>query len=150
MELNYPEVIPIIHDEYHTQHIGKTADGKQFILATPFVPAMGNELGCEFIVLYLFDANGKLVGEQIENLGPRSELNQEEAQKKYDSMLHSLGEVNFCDIQISPFRIEKYGVVFGLLPTDPEFAEDEDDLSLEFHPGNYMAFYPPWDGEYDT
>jgi len=32
-----------------------------------------------------------------------------------------------------------YGVEFGLLPTDPEFVEDEEDISLEFHPGNYMA-----------
>ena len=150
MEFKYPEVIPIMHDEYHAQHIGKTPEGKQFILAAPFVPATDNEVGCEFIALYLFDANGKLIEDKIENLGPRSNLDQDEAQKTYDSMLHSLGEVNFCDINISPFSIERYGVEFGLLQTDPEFVEDEDDLSLEFHPGNYMAFYPPWEGDYDT
>jgi hypothetical protein len=30
------------------------------------------------------------------------------------------------------------------------FEEDGDEWCVEFHPGNFMAFYPPWDGDYDT
>ena len=150
MEFEYPDVIPIVHDEYHTQHIGKTSDGKQFILAAPFVPKTDDKPGCEFIALYLFDSKGNLIKSKIENLGPRSDLDETDAKEKYDRLLNSLGQISFCDIEISPFSIEKYGVKFGLLPTDPEFVEDDEDISIEFHPGNYMAFYPPWDGEYDT
>ena len=150
MEFEYPEVIPIVHDEYHTQHIGKTADGIQFIMAAPFVPATDTTKGCEFLALYLFNRQGKLIEAQIENLGPRSELDETDAKEKYESMLKALGEVEFCDVNISPFSVNKYDVEFGLLKTDSEFVEDEEDISLEFHPGNYMSFYPPWDGDYDT
>jgi hypothetical protein len=150
MEFEYPDVIPIVHDDYHTQYIGRMSDGRQFILAAPFVPASDSGKGCEYIALYVFDESGKLAENEIINLGSRSDLDESEAKEKYDSLLTSLGNVKFCDIQISPFSIEKYGVEFGLIPTDPELVEDEEDMSLEFQPGNYMAFYPPWDGDYDT
>jgi len=81
MEFEYPEVIPISHDEYHTQHIGHTYDGRQFIMAAPFVPATDKEEGCEFIALYIFDNVGKLIENNILNLGPRSVLNENDAKK---------------------------------------------------------------------
>ena len=34
-----PKLFPINHDDYHAKHIGTTADGRQFFLTTPFVPA---------------------------------------------------------------------------------------------------------------
>ena len=36
-----PDTFPIIHDDYHARHIGTLADGRQFFLTTPFVPAIG-------------------------------------------------------------------------------------------------------------
>ncbi len=146
----YPDVISIIHDDYHTEHIGRTGNGRQFILTEPFVPETNNDKGSDFIALYIFDEKGKLIEYTIEKLGPRNEVDEGKANDIYNALLDSLDEVSFCDVEISPFRIEKYGVEFGLLPTDPIFVDDEQYISLEFHPGNYMAFYPPWDGEYDT
>jgi hypothetical protein len=40
------------------------------------------------------------------------------------------------------------GVNFGLVTQAPEDEDEEWNVIAE--PGNYMAFYPPWDGDYDT
>jgi hypothetical protein len=60
-----------------------------------------------------------------------------------------LGDVSYQRIAIVPFVIERFGTTFGLVLREPE---DEDEvLSVELQPGNYMAFLEPWEsGEYDT
>jgi len=41
------------------------------------------------------------------------------------------------------------GTKFGLVLREPE--EEADPWAVEMQPGNYMAFFEPWDsGEYDT
>ena len=149
MDFQYPVSIPICHDDYNAKHIGRTGDGKQFFLTTPFIPALGSE-GCEFISLYLFDTEGTLLSYQIQNLGPRETLDETAAKDQYNALLNSLGDVEFGDIRIKPFQVENDGVTFGLIPIDPEFIEEDENGALEIQPGNYMAFYPPWDGDYDT
>ena len=143
-----PETFPINHDDYHAKHIGRTSDGRQFFLTTPFVPAIGGEAGGEFIALFTFDAHGALLDAQIDSLGPRSSIDEEEASRLYEERLASLGDVSFEDIRVAPFKIEKYGVEFGLIPREPE--DEDDEPAIEMQPGNYMAFFDPWDGDYDT
>lgn len=143
-----PETFPINHDDYHAKHIGRTADGRQFFLTTPFVPAIGNETGGEYIALFTFDANGKLLDATIDDLGPRATLDKDAASITYEQRLASLGDVKFCDICIAPFTTKRFGIEFGLIPRE---SEDEDDVpAIEMQPGNYMAFFDPWDGDYDT
>ncbi|GEM_PF-384505 len=144
----YPETFPICHDDYHAKHIGWTADGRQFFLTTPFVPARGEDPGCEFIALFLFDRTGKLIEAKIDELGPRAIVHEDEARRLYTARLASLGKIEFRDIEIAPFEVNRFGTTFGLIPREPE--DDEDELYIELHPGNYMAFHPPWDGDYDT
>ena len=143
-----PETFPIDHDDYHAKHVGRTADGRQFFLTTPFVPAIGNATGGEYIALFTFDASGKLLDATIDNLGPRSTLDKDAASKLYEQRLASLGDVNFCDIRIAPFKAERFGIEFGLIPRACEVEDDEP--VIEMQPGNYMAFFDPWDGDYDT
>ena len=143
-----PETFPINHDDYHAEHIGLTSDGRQFFLTTPFVPAISDATGGEFIALFTFDAKGKLLDATIDNLGPRATLDRVAASKQYEQRLASLGDVRFCDIRIAPFKTERFGIEFGLIPRE---CEDEDDvLAIEIQPGNYMAFFDPWDGDYYT
>ena len=143
-----PKTFPINHDDYHAKHIGRTADGRQFFLTTPFVPALGNETGGEFIALFMFDAKGKLLDTTIDNLGPRATLDKDAASKLYEQRLPSLGNVKFCNIRIAPFKTERFGIEFGLIPRECE--DEEDEPAIEMQPGNYMAFFDPWDGDYDT
>jgi len=139
-----PKLIAIDHDDYHAQHIGITQDGLQFFLTTPFEPS-----GCEYIALFKFDRQGNIVDSDIEALGLRDSFSKEEARKKYDSKLESLGDVNFQRIEVKPFSIKFNDTDIGLIAREPE---DEDDIwAVELLPGNYMAFFEPWDsGEYDT
>ena len=144
-----PERIAIEHDDYHAEHVGRTRDGRQFFLTTPFEPAIGDRPGSEYVALFLFDGNGNLVDAKIDDFGPRATLDDDKRRKCYEARLNELGKVSFERIEVKPFSVERFGTTFGLVPREPE---DEDDVwAIEMQPGNYMAFFEPWDsGEYDT
>lgn len=144
-----PVKLAINHDDSHAKHIGRTADGRQFFLTTPFKPAIGGMPGAEFIALYIFDAGGRLLEAKIDELGPRSSVDKEQARELYDRRLKELGEVRFGRIEVAPFTVERFENLFGLIVYEPE--DDDDDWYVELQPGAYMAFNEPWDsGEYDT
>src|SRR5215470_4502018 len=69
-----PETICILHDDYHARHIGRTSDGRQFFLTSAFEPAIGESPGREFVALFLFDNDGTLIADRIDELGTRQEL----------------------------------------------------------------------------
>ncbi|XVJ64284.1 MAG: hypothetical protein HEQ22_00870 [Sphingopyxis sp.] len=144
-----PEIVAIDHDDYTAKYIGRMRDGRQFFLTTPFVPASPEGQGCEFVALYFFDAEGQFLNALIDSFGPRDTMDDDARKQVYDDRLSSLGEVSFERIEIEPFSVEKFGVLFGLIPCEPH---DEDGIwTVEAQPGNYMAFYEPWDsGDYDT
>ena len=144
-----PTLIAIDHDDYHAEHIGHTADGRQFFLTTPFVPIVDEDDCQEFVALYLFAADGALLEARIDVLGRRSELDLDAARAAYQRRLAELGEVRFDRIEVAPFAVDRFGTTFGLIVRAPE---DEDGLWwVELEPGNCMAFTEPWDrGDYDT
>jgi hypothetical protein len=148
---NPPILVAIDHDDYHAEHVGRTSDGRQFFLTTPFEPAsaVGADDGGEFVALYLFDAAGKLLEAKIDALGPRATVNEEEARRVHQQRLEELCDVSYERIEVAPFAIERFGTTFGLVLREPE---DEDEVwAVEVQPGNYMAFFEPWDsGDYDT
>ncbi len=155
-----PEKILILHDDYHAKYIGKLADGSQFFLSSAFDPAIGGKLRREFVALFIFDDDGALIEDRIDDVGTLGEAiqanvlpgNKIQSHKMIDERLKQrlagLGDFRFDNIQIRPFEIERSGIQFGFIPLAPE--EEDEDWCVEFHPGNFMAFYPPWDGEYDT
>jgi hypothetical protein len=143
-----PKTIAIDPDDYHAQHVGHTADGRQFFLTTPFEPAIGGRAGSEFVAMYLFDATGKLLEARIDDFGPRAVQDREKRQV-FEQRLRELGNVTFQRIQIAPFAVERFGTIFGLILRPSE--QEAGGWWVEVEPGNYMAFHEPWDsGEYDT
>lgn len=144
-----PEMVAIDHDDYMASHVGTTADGRQFFLTTPFEPAIGGSPGCEFVALYVFDRAGKLVEAKIESLGPRATIDHQRREALLTQWLQGLGKISFGRIEVAPFSIAKFGSVFGLVAIEPE--EPDEPWVVEAQPGNYMAFFEPWEsGEYDT
>jgi hypothetical protein len=144
-----PKRIAIDQDDYHARHVGRTADGRQFFLTTPFEPAVGGRAGSEFIAMYLFDATGQLLEARIDDFGPRAGVDVEKCRQLYEQRLRELGDVRFERIEIAPFAVERFGTTFGLIPRPPE--DDDGGWWVEVEPGNYMAFHEPWDsGDYDT
>jgi len=149
MSIKLPKLIAIDHDDYHAEFVGKTADGKQFFLTTPFVPAGPTNPGNEYVALYLFDKRGNLIEALIDEFGPRNNMNTEALDALCQKRLDGLGVIEFGRIEIAPFSIEKFGVTFGLIPK--ELEDEDDELLISLEPGDYMAFYEPWDsGDYDT
>jgi hypothetical protein len=110
---------------------------------------MAGEDGCEFLALYLFDVNGKFIEARIDNLGPRANMDEDHRKRLQQQRLAELGSFNYGRIEVEPFEVERFGTTFGLVLRVPE--DDEDVWCVEAQPGNYMAFFEPWDsGEYDT
>jgi hypothetical protein len=147
---NPPTIVAIDHDDYLAKYVGRTSDGRQFFLTKPFEPAsaLGSDDRCEFVALYLFDAAGTLLEAKIDAFGPRATMNQEKAHGVYQRRLQELGDASYERIEVAPFAIERFGTTFGLVLREPE---DEEVWAVEVQPGNYMAFFEPWDsGEYDT
>jgi hypothetical protein len=144
-----PVLIAIDRDDYYANRVGRTKDGLQVFVTTPFVSASGDESGREFLAVYIFDPNGKLVEARIDDLGPRSALNRDQARQLLEQRMSELGALDYGRIVVQPFAIERSGTTFGLVPRAPE--GEKDGWWVELQPGNYMAFHEPWDsGEYDT
>ena len=143
-----PKLVALDHDDYAARYVGRTADGRQFFLTNPFVPALDGT-GQEFLALYLFDNAGRLLEAVIEDQGARAGLDGGRAEARRDELLSSLGAVEFRRIKVAPFRVKRFGVTFGFLARPPEGPGE--DWSVTVEPGDYMCFWPPWtSGEYDT
>jgi hypothetical protein len=148
MDDGAPELLAIDHDDYSAKYVGRTKNGRQFILTTPFEPAMDGP-GAEFLALYLFDDAGKLLDAKIENLGPRATMDEVRRVQLRDQWLAELGDVSYERVEVAPFSVKRFDTKFGLIVREPE--DEEDVWAVEMQPGNYMAFFVPWDsGEYDT
>lgn len=147
MKANKPRLVAINHDDHHAKHVGSTSNGLQFFLTTPFQPATSRSEGCEYIALFKFDLSGNLVDSIIESLGARGCYDNDAKKNKCLALLNTLGDVNYRRITVKPFSIKHHGVEIGLITRK---GKDET-WAVELLPGNYMAFFEPWDsGEYDT
>ena len=146
-----PHLVTINRDDDHTEHVGRTTDGRQFFLTTPLEPAntLGASDGGEFVPLYRFDAAGKLLEARIDQFGLRATRDEAECRRVYQQRLRDLGEATFERIKVAPFTVARFGTAFGLVLRQPE--DEDDQWAVEAMPGNYMAFFEPWDsGDYDT
>jgi hypothetical protein len=144
-----PKLIAINLDDHHANHVGHMADGTQFFLTTPFIPPAEDDPGQEFNALFLFEKDGRFREARIDALGPRVTLDKVRSQAIYEQRIAELGKFTYGRIEVQPFQLERFGVVFGLIPRPP--LDEEDVWWVELEPGNYMAFCEPWDsGEYDT
>ncbi len=146
-----PKKIRINHDDYYASLVGRTRDGRQFFITQPFIPYLQ-----DFVARYLFDQAGTCIDVKVHDLGVRATgeppgnalLNNDKAEQIQRTFLLELGETELCDIEVIPFSHIEYGTTFGLIIDPP--VEPDGKWSVVAEPGNYMAFYPPWDGDYYT
>ena len=102
-----------------------------------------------YVALYLFDKRGRFLEVRIDDMGTRAALDEQRARSTFEQRLAELGPVEYGRIEVQPFEVERFGTTFGLVPRPPE--EEDDEWAVEVQPGNYMAFFEPWDsGDYDT
>jgi hypothetical protein len=140
-----PQRIRIVHDDHRGKYVGRTLSGLQYFVTTPFVP--GHR---EFVAVYLFDDDGVLLEARIDDLGPREQLDPHTIMDVQARRLAELGTVSLEPIDIVPFELHRFGTRFGFIPQPPNQDDDHPVWTVSVEPGDYMAFYPPWDGRYDT
>ena len=63
-----PKAVALDHDDYHAKYVGRLSDGRQFFFTQPFVPALGDSEGREYLALYLCDKSGALLEARIEDM----------------------------------------------------------------------------------
>jgi hypothetical protein len=103
-----------------------------------------------FAVLHRFDARGRHLGTDIERVGSTRDSGQRDW-ARLEEMVAGLGEVEFCDIRVKPFRVEVGKVVHGLIYNCERWEEDGEDHEWVMLEPNDIMFHPPWDsGEYST
>lgn len=130
-----PEKILIKREEdYHTHFIGKYGNGLTFI-GFPFFGGLSQTR--PLAVLHLLDAEGSLVTSEI---WEKEKMN--EAEAELNKAIQNLPNSKFCDVKTRMFKVELNGLTFGFRPR-------EDGECIEYQPYG-LAFFPPWNGLYDT
>ena len=153
--MKIPNKIKINREEdYYTHYIGKTSDGKQFVcmigatLPTP-IPEDWENHKRWYAILHLFDDEGNYLTTQTVFTGLTSDGEDdiiERAREERSNFVESLGEVSYQGVEVCLFSTKVEGSVFGLVDaSEPE----EDYYCINLLP-NGLAFFPPWDGDYDT
>jgi formate hydrogenlyase regulatory protein HycA len=162
-----PDILRIPYEDFEYgrfTHVGHYDGGNQFMgyvtyaspkfyhteEVTPDGQLLFRKHTNRFAVLHLFDAAGSHLDTKVERVeGTRDSGPCDWA--KLEEMLAKLGNVEFRDIWVKPFRVEVGKVVHGLI-YEPERWE-EGDLTGDYvmlEPNDIM-FHPPWDsGEYST
>jgi len=153
MSYIFPQKIKINREEdYHTHYIGEFNNGDLFFAYQTFnFDKPYNEIPkdekmnhrSEYISVYIFNKNGKFKNAIIKYLGKASDLNGQSQKNTIESILQEIDKYVFKDIEVEPFSISFNGIIFGLIP-EPETE------SIVLQPMSTIAFYEPWDGEYDT
>jgi len=86
----------------------------QLFVTTPFIAALGDEAGREFLAVFLFDSNGRFSEARIDDLGPRPAVNHEETQRLLHKRIAELGPIDYGRIEVQPFAIERFVRPSGL------------------------------------
>lgn len=138
-------------ENHHTHHIGRGSDGTQFMAFIVGVPMkQTNRIHHKlkwYAILHRFDPEGRHLGTETTFLGTKEfahELNGAETRLK--RMIRTLGTVKYCDVEVAPFSVRIDGHTFGLVDASTP-AEGYERIDLL---PNGLAFFPPWDGTYET
>lgn len=139
-----PERIALDPDNHFANCIGRTADGRQYFVTAPFLADRSGAR--DFLALYLFDAAGSLLSDDVREVGRRGEYLESHERAIQQVLLGQLGERTVERVEVRPFSVRRFGMEFGLITTE-QFGQ----WRVNAMPGDYMEFCPPWgSGIYDT
>jgi formate hydrogenlyase regulatory protein HycA len=103
-----------------------------------------------FAVLHRFNGSRQHLGTAVERVAGTRDSGEQDA-AKLEEMIAGLGEVEFCDIRVKPFRVAVGKVVHGLIYECEYWEEDGEEHEWVMLEPNDIMFHPPWDsGEYST
>ena len=142
-----PDRFRIVPDDYHVPYAGTAEDGRRFYLSQEL---FHHDTG--YVGLFLWDADGTFDRVEVDEV-PRAEgvpVGQavpQGADDLVDARLAELGDYTLEPITVEPFIERVRGVKFGWHVGQ----YDNGDWFINIEPGDFIAYYYPWDGlEYDT
>lgn len=141
-----PARFRIVPDDYHVPYAGTAEDGRKFFLSDElFGP------GAAYVGLYLWKADGTFDEVKVDEVRrpagvPPGQAASAAADQLIAARLGELGKYVLEPIDVAPFAVQRNGVTFGWVGT-----EFEGTYSIHIEPGDFIAYYAPWDGlDYDT
>lgn len=130
-----PESIPINRiEDYHTDSLGSYGNNQQY-MGFAFFITEGQKRPIS--VLHLLDKDGNHIESSI---WETEKMN--EAEQKLRDAISNLPQAKPGNIKVKPFSVELNGLNIGLIPR-------EDGECYIYMPYD-LAFFPPWNGQYDT
>jgi len=148
-----PNRFRIVPDDYHVPFAGTAQDGRRFFLSNElFGQRPDSASASSFVATFFWNADGSFESVDISEVDRPAGIPSAQAvaagpEDVTNRMLLNLGDFTLEPIEVAPFSIDVDGVTFGFVPEEI----DEDEVSIQIAPGNFIAYYEPWDGEdYDT
>lgn len=141
-----PERFRIVPDDYHVPYAGTAEDGRKFLLSDELFTFEAGYVG-----LYLWKPDGTFDEVRVDEVRrargvPPGQAASAGADELVAARLAELGAYVLEPIEVAPFSVEVHGVTFGWIGDEFEGTH-----SLHIEPGDFIAYYEPWDGlGYDT
>lgn len=141
-----PERFTIIPDDYHVPYAGTAGDGRRFFLSDELFGG-----GSSYVGLYLWTADGTFDEVRVDAVGrpdglPPGQAAPADPGGLVETRLAELGDYVIEPITVEPFLTKVDGVPFGW-----RLQQYDGEYTLTIEPGDFIAYYAPWDGEgYDT
>lgn len=142
-----PSRITIVPDDYHVPYAGTAEDGRLFFLSDELFSQ-----DAAYIGLFLWQPDGTFDEVRVEVVGrsgevPSGQAVPADADDALREALDVVGDYTLEPITVEPFLQEVDGVEFGW--RTGQYEDGTQYVNVE--PGNFIAYYAPWDGlEYDT
>lgn len=147
-----PKRFTIVPDDYHVPYAGTAEDGRKFFLSEElFSLETSDRPGSAYVGLFLWNADGSFDEVQVDEVSrpegaPPGQAGPAVADELVAARLADLGDYVLESIEVEPFSENVDGVTFGW-----KVGQYDDTYSINIEPGDFIAYYEPWDGlEYDT
>jgi hypothetical protein len=133
-------------------YAGTAQDGHKFFLSDElFEYRSRDEAGSGYVGLFLWNQDGSFAEVRVEAVSkatgvPPGQASSAGADGLVEKVLAGLGDYKLEPITVAPFTQKIDGVTFGW-----KVNEYDGILSINVEPGDFIAYYEPWDGlDYDT
>jgi hypothetical protein len=147
-----PERFTIVPDDYHVPYAGTAEDGRRFFLSDElFEFEDQDDETTSYVGLFLWNPDGTFSDLEVDPVPrtadlPPAQAGHADAESIVQRRLAELGAYALEPITVEPFTRTLDGVEFGW-----QVEEYEGTYSIDIAPGDFIAYYAPWDGlDYDT
>lgn len=142
-----PERFTIVPDDYHVPYAGTAEDGRKFFLSEELFDG-----DSAFVGVFLWNEDGTFDEVRVDAVDrpgglPPAQAGPAGTDELVGARLAELGDYVLEPIEVEPFTQDVDGVTFGWNLD----RYDDGTYFINIVPGDFIAYYAPWDGlGYDT